>query len=242
MAGYDSDKEFAELIHKIILLNRISVHDLLHRCKSSDVTRFWADLLSGQRILSVVQRNFEHLARVKVSRVGLEVGHAGNARFDTSADAPVPGFLQGVSQREQMRNIGAVVKERRMASSFSGDRKCQSEGLFVHTVMIAEGHTRFFCLQILHAVENQSGQFIAAVSAVRQNAADHHMNPQRASRIGDGLPLCPHFPEFSNFQLELVNDICFRFPYPVCRKDTYIGQNGPGSYRCCCIPSAAPGG
>ena len=119
MARNDPVKQIHEFIHEVILLFRISVHDLFYTCKISHIAGLQSYLLACKRISAVIQRNFKHFARVEVPCVGLKISDSWYAGFYTAADTPVSRFFQGKSQRQEIGDVGGVVKEGRVTSSLS---------------------------------------------------------------------------------------------------------------------------
>ena len=63
-----------------------------------------------------------------------------------------------------------------MAVAVQGDLHCKAECFLIHLFVVAERNARLLGLQIIHASENQSGQFVAGVAAVRFHAAEDNMH------------------------------------------------------------------
>ena len=207
VAGDDAGEDLQPGLRKVVQLGAEGSGKLIHGGEGPHVAGLQANLLLGDGIDAVVERDLEDLVGVEETDVRIFIRDAGYHVLHAAADAVFARLLDRVAHGQQIGNADVVVEERGVAVPLADALECETQGVAVDVVVVAEGHGRLLGGHLDDGVQHQIGQAVAGVLAILQLTAEEHVHPQRAAGVGLGLHRGTVDLQLGDLQLQLIDEV-----------------------------------
>ena len=156
---------------------------LLESLEAARVAGLQADLLARLRVHAVVQRDFQDLRRIQITRQQVRFLAEGT-HLDTAGAAAFAGVLQGLALAHQLLHVSVRIEHGRIAMAQADDLHAGLQELVGGVLRDMDRKARLQLVKFLLDLENHVGEVVHAAVAVLVDTADVDV---REVVIGTGL-------------------------------------------------------